>query len=806
MAHLPSLPSVPDAEPPIQPSLYTACQLELGVTHHAAAVELRTLADSLETDLHASTSMPSEAALRVRRGSDAHHPVLTGYFFKEGMESFTNGNVRLLKHERSIVAEDDLDRRSQEATTEAVSKVIFLCKHTAVSNCPALTVHPIGVPHLREDETPPQGGRPGWATVPNPLIGPCLRLMQKVAAYQGLVPEFEETVEEGLGLVVKRLIIHHYMLVHRDPVLCEALEFNWHALLEDIGLWISAEVPHTDHDNNPANEPEEEEIIAGPPLRPQCNTELHADYGGAVVKWGLMHHKESAADCCQACLDQARNAKPAIEDYLKDALAKEHTSTEMPLRKIDFAAGRVGTGSLVLPANRARVFGGGFGCDFLLPSLQIALVCGAPADGCDGFGCRHGAPAASAGHASQSYAEPVEPKQSTGRRSRPKREGCGEQDPSPQVAAKVPRKAAKVEPKERKPMPVVAPEPVPSADLTGAAAVEDDALGTGKSAKLRVKETLRAFNSHYLHLVQEEQKRAQAVIQEIQAKGAAKNKKEYENFTSPWQLVSSCQGYMKMIWTRLLKLFITGQGGNDLLGTHRQIGSQQLSRGNLALKVVDDWVQKGVQGHVVYKSKLKRIEGAIHSCGRSRKISELPGQENIPIPATNVVDDPPVPPSGWWSPKQLFECGANCSCNRNCVNRTSQQGLQHRLEVFKTASKGWGVRTWDTILPGLQSVNTVGVLRRTEEVDEKCRVDMNMPSLHAENDSEAPPAPEMRLLTNHHDVKLAKVMLFAADTILPLQELCYDYGYVLNSVVSADGEIVKLPCYCGAPDCRKRLY
>ncbi|KAF7091202.1 hypothetical protein CFC21_093835 [Triticum aestivum] len=93
-------------------------------------------------------------------------------------------------------------------------------------------------------------------------------------------------------------------------LLKRALEFNWHALLEDIGLWISPEVPHTEHDDKPENEPEEEEIIAGPPLHPQCNTELHADYGGAAVRWGLTHHKESAADCCQACLDQARNAKP----------------------------------------------------------------------------------------------------------------------------------------------------------------------------------------------------------------------------------------------------------------------------------------------------------------------------------------------------------------------------------------------------------------------------------------------------------------------------------------------------------------
>ncbi|CAM0943986.1 unnamed protein product [Alopecurus aequalis] len=93
-------------------------------------------------------------------------------------------------------------------------------------------------------------------------------------------------------------------------MLKRTLEFNWHALLEDIGLWIPVEISHTEHDDKPENEPEEEEIIAGPPLDPQCNAELHTDYGGAAVRWGLTHHKESAADCCQACLDQAKNAKP----------------------------------------------------------------------------------------------------------------------------------------------------------------------------------------------------------------------------------------------------------------------------------------------------------------------------------------------------------------------------------------------------------------------------------------------------------------------------------------------------------------
>ena len=39
-------------------------------------------------------------------------------------------------------------------------------------------------------------------------------------------------------------------------MLKRTLEFNWHALLEDIGLWIPVEVSHTEHDDKPENEPE----------------------------------------------------------------------------------------------------------------------------------------------------------------------------------------------------------------------------------------------------------------------------------------------------------------------------------------------------------------------------------------------------------------------------------------------------------------------------------------------------------------------------------------------------------------------
>lgn len=62
----------------------------------------------------------------------------------QDIPSFINGGVRLLKHDQSIVKEDDLDMRWEELTGETVDEIIFLSKHTAVSNRPALTVHPIG--------------------------------------------------------------------------------------------------------------------------------------------------------------------------------------------------------------------------------------------------------------------------------------------------------------------------------------------------------------------------------------------------------------------------------------------------------------------------------------------------------------------------------------------------------------------------------------------------------------------------------------------------------------------------------------
>lgn len=94
-------------------------------------------------------------------------------------------------------------------------------------------------------------------------------------------------------------------------LLARALGDDWAELSEEIGLWIPVQVIHTVHDDKPEGEEElDDEIIAGKKLPPECHAEVHTDYGGDAVRWGLTHPKESAYDCCMACLNQAKQAKP----------------------------------------------------------------------------------------------------------------------------------------------------------------------------------------------------------------------------------------------------------------------------------------------------------------------------------------------------------------------------------------------------------------------------------------------------------------------------------------------------------------
>lgn len=50
------------------------------------------------------------------------------------------------------------------------------------------------------------------------------------------------------------------------------------------------------------------------------------------------------------------------------------------------------------------------------------------------------------------------------------------------------------------------------------------------------------------------------------------------------------------------------------------------------------------------------------------------------------------------APEVLYECNAACKCNRkNCKNMVIQAGPKCKLTLFRTKSRGWGVRTMETL-------------------------------------------------------------------------------------------------------------
>ncbi|XP_023530817.1 histone-lysine N-methyltransferase, H3 lysine-9 specific SUVH4-like isoform X3 [Cucurbita pepo subsp. pepo] len=490
------------------------------------------------------------------------------------------------------------------------------------------------------------------------------------------------------------------------------------------------------------------------------------------------------------------------------------------------------------------------------------------------------------------------------------------------------------------PMEVCALEKSTAADEGGPANVVE------KSDHAKVKETLRLFNKYYLHFVQEEEQRCKkAEVAQKASKGSKSKKAAPEEDTKSKRKRPDLKAITKMM------------EANEILNPEKRIGDipgisighRFYSRAEMVAvgfhshwlngidymgmsyskMVIQYWAEKGISGFTVFKFRLRRIEGQSllttnqvqFVYGRVPKsVSEIRGlvceditgsQEDIPIPATNLVDDPPVAPTGFTYCKSIkvghgvklpsnangcdcsgscissrtcscaklngldfpyvhrdggrlieakdvvYECGPNCGCGPGCVNRTSQRGIKYRLEVFRTPKKGWAVRSWDFIPSGAPVCEYTGILSRTDDLDHvsennyifdidclqtirgfggrmRRSRDASLPannSVDGIDDQRSESVPEFCVdacstgniarfinhscepnlfvqcvLSSHHDIKLARVVLFAAENIPPLQELTYDYGYALDSVYGSDGKIKQMPCFCGATECRKRLF
>ncbi|KAF9611399.1 hypothetical protein IFM89_032068 [Coptis chinensis] len=326
------------------------------------------------------------------------------------------------------------------------------------------------------------------------------------------------------------------------------------------------------------------------------------------------------------------------------------------------------------------------------------------------------------------------------------------------------------------------------------------------------------------------------------------------------------------------------------------------------------WTEEGRYGNKVFKFQLRRMVGqpelAIKELKQSKKASVRvghcakdisQGKEKIPIGAVNRKDDERPPPfkyitrmihplhykptpvrgcdctDGCLSSKCLcaiknggklpfnyngaiveakplvYECGPRCKCPPSCYNRVSQHGIKFLLELFKTESRGWGVRSLNSISSGSFICEYMGELLQDNEAEQRIghdeylfdvghnyndhAVSSNL-SKHIPSDlksnssfkdeedvsgftidaaqygnigrfinhSCSPNLYAQNVLYDHDDKRMPHIMLFAAENIPPLQELTYHYNMQLDQVYDSNGNIKKKKCKCGSAGCTGRMY
>ncbi|GFS93524.1 histone-lysine N-methyltransferase SETDB1-B, partial [Nephila pilipes] len=66
----------------------------------------------------------------------------------------------------------------------------------------------------------------------------------------------------------------------------------------------------------------------------------------------------------------------------------------------------------------------------------------------------------------------------------------------------------------------------------------------------------------------------------------------------------------------------------------------------------------------------------------------------------------------------VYECNSRCKCGPQCGNRVVQNGLQVRLQMFKTCRKGWGIRCLDDLDAGMFICIYAGQILTEQGADE----------------------------------------------------------------------------------------
>ncbi|CAK9173312.1 unnamed protein product [Ilex paraguariensis] len=317
------------------------------------------------------------------------------------------------------------------------------------------------------------------------------------------------------------------------------------------------------------------------------------------------------------------------------------------------------------------------------------------------------------------------------------------------------------------------------------------------------------------------------------------------------------------------------------------------------------WTDTGPHGKLIYMFELRRMPGqpelAWKEVKKSKKykirdglcVDDISGgEESFPISAVNTIDDEKPPAFNytarmiyrdWYCPTApkgcdcngkcsesrkcscidknggeipynyngaiveakplVYECGPSCKCPPSCYNRVSQNGVKIQLEIFKTESRGWGVRSLTFIPSGTFICEYAGELLEDKEAEQRIGNDEYLFDIGQNyNDCSHKPDQQLSLseivedggytidaaqygnvgrfvnhscspnlyaqnvLYDNEDKRMPHIMFFAAENIPPLQELTYHYNYSVDQIRDSNGNIKMKSCYCGSAECTGRMY
>ncbi|XP_018411360.1 PREDICTED: histone-lysine N-methyltransferase EHMT2 [Nanorana parkeri] len=166
-------------------------------------------------------------------------------------------------------------------------------------------------------------------------------------------------------------------------------------------------------------------------------------------------------------------------------------------------------------------------------------------------------------------------------------------------------------------------------------------------------------------------------------------------------------------------------------------------------------------------------------------------------------------------PPLIFECNQACACWQTCKNRVVQSGIKVRLQLYRTAKMGWGVRALQDIPQGSFICEYVGELISDAEAD--VREDDSYLFDLDNKDGEVycidaryygnvsrfinhlcePNLIPVRVFMSHQDLRFPRIAFFSGKDIRAGEELGFDYGDRFWDIKSK-----YFTCQCGSERCK----